>query len=223
MSAEHFTVDGTLIEVWAGVKPFKKKGRKDEPPDDTGKPTVNFHGEKRSNATHESTTDPEPRLARKGSNGAKLSYSVSVLMENRTGLVADITVELATGEAEWTGALKILDRQKQKGLTPTTLGADAGYDVQRFVDATRERGITPHVAQTRDVRRASRVDGRTTRHAGYALSQSARMRVEEIFGWMKTVGGLRKTRYRDQARTGLWTYFVAAAYNLTRMARLMPA
>jgi IS5 family transposase len=117
----------------------------------------------------------------------------------------------------------MLDRQKQKGLVPTTLGADAGYDVQRFVDATRERGITPHVAQTRDVRRASRVDGRTTRHAGYALSQRARKRVEEIFGWMKTVGGLRKTRYRGQARTGLWAYFVAAAYNLTRMARLMPA
>ena len=124
-------------------------------------------------------------------------------MENRTGLVADITVELATGEAEWTGALRMLDRQKENGLAPTTLGANAGYDVQRFVDATRERGITPHVAQTRDVRQASRVDGRTTRHAGYALSQRARKRVEEIFGWMKTVGGLRKTRYRGQARTGL--------------------
>lgn len=224
MSAEHFTVDGTLIEAWAGVKSFKKKGGKDEgPPDDKGNPSVNFHGEKRGNATHESTTDPESRLARKGGNGAKLSYSASVLMENRTGLVADITVELATGEAEWVGALRMLDRQKERGRVPTTLGADAGYDVQRFVDATRERGVTPHVAQTRDVRRASRVDARTTRHAGYALSQRARKRVEEIFGWMKTVGGFRKTRYRGQARTGLWSYFVAAAYNLTRMARLMPA
>ncbi|QQR45745.1 IS5 family transposase [Myxococcus xanthus] len=224
MSAEHFTVDGTLIEAWAGVKSFKKKGSKDKgPPDDKGNPTVNFHREKRSNATHESTTDPESRLARKGGNGAKLCYSASVLMENRTGLVADITVELATGEAEWVGALRMLDRQKQNGLMPTTLGADAGYDVQRFVDATRERGMTPHVAQTRDVRRASRVDGRTTRHAGYALSQRARKRVEEIFGWMKTVGGFIKTRYRGQSRTGLWAYFVAAAYNLTRMARLIAA
>ncbi|WP_375746432.1 transposase [Corallococcus interemptor] len=145
MSAEHFTVNGTLIKAWAGVKSFKKKGGKDEgPPDDKGNPTVNFHGQKRGNATHESTADPESRLARKGGNGARLSYSASVLMENRSGLVADVAVELATGEAEWVGALRMLDRQKDRGRVPTTLGADAGYDVQRFVEATRERGVTPH-------------------------------------------------------------------------------
>jgi transposase len=223
ISAEHFTVDGTLIEAWASTKSFKKKGGKDDgPPDDRGNPTVNFHGEKRSNETHESTTDPEARLARKGSSqAAKLSYATHVLMENRNGLCTDVTVTHANGTAEWDGALQMLDRQRANGINPKTLGADAGYDVQRFVDALRERGITPHVAQTRDVRRRSRVDGRTVRHPGYAVSQRHRKKVEEIFGWMKTVGCFRKTRYRGQARTGLWAYLTAAAYNLVRMSRLV--
>lgn len=225
ISAEHFTVDGTLIEAWASVKSFKKKGKKDtKPPDDPGNPTVNFHGEKRSNDTHESTTDPESKLARKGSSqAAKLSYAAHVLMENRHGLCTDITLTQASGTAEWDGALQMLERQPQRGIHPRTLGADAGYDVRRFVEAVRAKGITPHVASTRDVRRRSRVDKRTTRHAGYRLSQKARKRVEEIFGWMKTVGGFRKTRYRGAARTGLWAYLTAAAYNLVRLSKLLPA
>lgn len=225
MSAEHFTVDGTLIEAWASVKSFKKKGAKDDkPPDDPGNPTVNFHGEKRSNDTHESTTDPESRLARKGpAQAAKLSFAAHVLMENRNGLCVDVTVTQASGTAEWDGALEMLDRQCENGAAPSTLGADAGYDVQRFVTAVRERDVTPHIAQTRDHRRSSRVDGRTTRHPGYAISQRARKKVEEIFGWMKTVGGFRKTRYRGRARTGLWAYLTAAAYNLVRMTNLLAA
>lgn len=222
ISAEHFTVDGTLIEAWASHKSFKRKGEKsDKPPEDPGNPTVNFHGEKRSNETHQSTTDPESKLARKGSaHAAKLSFAAHVLMENRNGFCVDILVNAPNGAAEWDGALEMLDRQKRKGVRAKTLGADAGYDVQRFVDAVRERGITPHVAQTRDVRRRSRVDRRTTRHPGYEVSQRIRKRVEEIFGWMKTVGGFRKTRYRGIARTGLWAYFEAAAYNLVRLSNL---
>lgn len=225
MSAEHFTVDGTLIEAWASLKSFKRKGEKDqEPPDDKGNPTVNFHGEKRSNETHASTTDPESKLARKGNNQpAKLYFAAHVLMENRNGLCADVEVNPAGGTAEWDAALTMLDRQRPNGITPASLGADAGYDVARFVSAVRDRGITAHVAQTRDVRRRSRVDGRTTRHPGYAISQRHRKKVEEIFGWMKTVGGFRKTRYRGTARTGLWAYVTAAAYNLVRMAKLLPA
>ena len=225
MSAEHFTVDGTLIEAWASIKSFKKKGSKDEPPpDDKGNPTVNFHGEKRSNETHESTTDPESKLARKGAaHAAKLSFAAHVLMENRNGLCADIFVNAPNGAAEWDGALAMLDRQVGNGFLPTTLGADAGYDVQRFVDAVRARGVTPHIAQTRDKRRSSRVDGRTTRHAGYEISQRCRKKVEEIFGWMKTVGGFRKTRYRGRERTGLWAYLTGAAYNLVRLTKLLPA
>jgi transposase len=224
MSAEHFTVDGTLIEAWASIKSFKKKGEKNgEPPDDKGNPTVNFHGEKRSNDTHESTTDPESRLARKGhSQAAKLSYGAHVLMENRNGLCADILVNAPSGASEWDAALEMLDRQRANGVTPSTLGADAGYDVLRFVEAVRERGITPHIAQTRDHRRRSRVDRRTTRHRGYELSQRIRKRVEEIFGWAKTVGGFRKTRYRGTRRNTLWAYLTGAAYNLVRLSRLLP-
>lgn len=227
ISAEHFTVDGTLIEAWASVKSFKRKDEKDrddKPPDDPGNPTVNFHGEKRSNETHASTTDPESRLARKGMNQpAKLCFAGHVLMENRNGLCTDVVVTAANGAAEWDGALLMLDRQRKNGIRPRTLGADAGYDVNRFVVALRERGITPHVAQTRDVRRRSRVDARATRHPGYAISQRARKKVEEIFGWMKTVGGLRKSRYCGISRTGLWAYLSAAAYNLVRLSRLLPA
>lgn len=225
MSKEHFTVDGTLIEAWASVKSFKRRNKKDEkPPDDPGNPTVNFHGEKRSNATHESTTDPEAKMATKG-NGqtAKLSYAAHVLMENRNGLCADVTLTAAGGTAEWDGALLMLDRAAKAGVHPRTLGADAGYDVRRFVEAVRARGISTHIASTRDTRRRSWMDGRTKRHDGYAVSQRIRKRVEEIFGWWKTVGCFRKTRYRGAKRTGLWAYITAAAYNLTRMARLIPA
>jgi transposase len=227
ISAEHFTVDGTLIEAWASLKSFRprgERGKKQPPPDDPGNPTVNFHGEKRSNATHESTTDPEAKLARKGNAvPAKLCYSAHVLMENRNGLCAQISVAAATGEAEWVQAAAMIDRARVNGARPSTVGADKAYDVQRFIDDMRARGVTPHVAQQITAHRGSRIDGRTIRHSGYAISQRRRKRVEEIFGWMKTVGGWRKTRYRGQSRNSLWAYLTAAAYNLTRMARLLPA
>jgi len=225
-SDDHFTVDGTLIEAWASVKSFRPKGESPDhrkPPDDPGNPTVNFHGEKRSNDTHESTTDPEAKLARKGNNQpAKLSYLANALMENRNGLVVDLRIDTATGTGEREGALALLDEHVE-GREGVTLGGDAGYDVASFVEAVRERGVTPHIAQTRDKRRSSAVDGRTTRHAGYAISQRIRKRVEEIFGWAKTVACFRKTRFRGKARTQFAAHLVAAAYNLLRMARLMPA
>jgi len=226
MSDDHFTVDGTLIEAWASVKSFRPKGQGPDdgkPPDDPGNPTVNFHGEKRSNETHQSTTDPEAKLARKGnSQAAKLSYLANALMENRNGLIVDLRVDTATGYGERDGALAMLDKHVA-GREGTTLGADAGYDVESFVDAVRERGITPHIAQTRDKRRRSAVDGRTTRHPGYEVSQRKRKRVEEIFGWAKTVACFRKTRFRGLKRTQFAAHLVAAAYNLLRMARLTPA
>lgn len=225
MSDDHFTVDGTLIEAWASVKSFRPKGEKPEdrkPPDDPGNPTVNFHGEKRSNETHESTTDPEAKLARKGNNQpAKLSYLANALMENRNGLIVDLKVEPATGYGERIGALAMLDThlRDRDGIT---LGADAGYDTADFIDGCRERGITPHIAQTRDKRRRSAVDGRTTRHPGYTVSQRIRKRVEEIFGWAKTVGCFRKTRFKGLGRTQLAAHLVAAAYNLLRLSKLLP-
>jgi transposase len=226
MSEEHFTVDGTLIEAWASLKSFRQNSEDPKnrpPPDDPGNPTVNFHGERRSNETHQSTTDPEAKLARKGNNQpAKLSYLANALMENRNGLLVDLRVEPATGFGERVGALTMLDEHlpDPEGVT---LGADAGYDTADFVAACRERGITLHVAQTRDKRRSSAVDGRTTRHPGYAISQRLRKRVEEIFGWAKTVARFRKTPFRGQARTLLFAHLVAAAYNLLRIAKLMPA
>ena len=226
MSDDHFTVDGTLIEAWASVKSFRPKGEKPEdrdPPDDRGNPTVNFHGQKRSNETHESTTDPEAKLARKGNNQpAKLSYLANALMENRNGLIVDLRVDTANGHGERIGALALLDKHVGDRIG-VTLGADAGYDAADFVEALRERGVTPHIAQTRDHRRRSAVDGRTTRHPGYDISQRIRKRVEEIFGWAKTVGCFRKTRFRGKARTQLAAHLLAAAYNLLRMARLMAA
>jgi transposase len=225
MIDDHFTVDGTLIEAWASVKSFRPKGEGPDrkPPDDPGNPTVNFHGEKRSNDTHESRTDPEAKLARKGNNQpAKLSYLANALMENRNGLIVDLRIDTASGTGEREGALALLDEHVE-GRAGVTLGADAGYDVASFVEALRERGVTPHIAETRDKRRRSAVDGRTTRHVGYVISQRIRKRVEEIFGWSKTVGCFRKTRFRGKARTQLAAHLVAAAYNLLRMARLMPA
>ena len=226
ISAEHFTVDGTLIEACASVKSFKKKGDgKDEPPDDPGNPTVNFHGEKRSNATHESTTDPESKLSTKGRHQAsKLSYAAHVLMENRNGLCVDIALTQANGMAEREGALQMLDRQRERGVKPKTLAADAGYDIAQFGADVRARNITPHIARSRDPRRRSHVVAmHVASRRPYALSQRARKKVEEIFGWMKTVGGFRKTRYRGAAKTGLWAYVTAAAFNLVRLSKLLPA
>ena len=223
LSDEHFTVDGTLIEAWASLKSFKPTEAQDPvagPPDDPGNPTVDFHGENRVNATHTSTTDPEARLARKGKGKeAKLSFSGHVLMENRHGLCVDLRVEPATGTAEREAAERMVARQARKGIYPTTLGADKGYHATGFVHALRRRHIRPHIAQVTN-RHTPGLDGRTTRHAGYVLSQRIRKRVEEIFGWMKTIGGLHKTRFRGLARTELYAHIVGAAYNLLRISRL---
>ena len=219
MSSEHFTVDGTLIDAWASLKSFKPKGAKpsdDDPPDDPSNPTVNFHGEKRSNETHESTTDPEAKLMRKGSGKeAKLSFAAHVLMENRNGLVADVRLSEANGRAEREVAIEMI---RDADLGPgSTVGADKGYDTADFVQGLRDLGCTPHIATKA---RYSNIDGRTTRHAGYAISQRVRKRVEEIFGWSKTVGGFRKTRYKGRRRNQLAAYLVGAAYNLLRIAKL---
>jgi transposase len=224
MSSEHFTVDGTLIEAWASLKSFKKKDGGDDtkPPDDPGNPTVDFHGEKRSNETHESTTDPDAKLMRKGAGKeAKLSYSAHALMENRNGLIVDLQVDFAHGHAERNMALEMLDNNLP-GQRRITLGADKAYDSRDFIEACRERNVTPHVAQN-DTRRRSAIDGRTTTQIGYAISQRVRKRVEEIFGWMKTVGNFRKTRYIGLDATQTAAYFVASAYNLLRIAKLTEA
>ena len=225
LSDEHFTVDGTLIEAWASMKSFKPKTPGDAPsppPDDPGNPTVDFHGERRSNATHQSTTDPAARLMRKGAGKeAQLVFSGHVLMENRHGLCVDIRVDPATGTAELEAALRQLKRQARRGICPKTLGGDKGYHVADFVKRLRDRGIRPHLAQVTG-RATPGLDGRTTRHDGYRISQKIRKRVEEIFGWMKAIGGLRKTRFRGTERTGHHVLLVGAAYNLLRMTRLIP-
>jgi transposase len=223
MSDEHFTVDGTLLEACASLKSFKKRGAGDDAPaDDPGNPTVNFHGEKRSNETHESMTDAEALLARKGQGKeAKLSYSGHVLMENRNGLVADVEVLQANGTAERDAALVMIEAIP--GDHPVTVGADKNYDTKEFVQETRNMNATPHVAQNQHVRRRSAIDGRTTRHAGYVVSQQKRKRVEEIFGWMKVVGGMRKLRHRGLHLVGWMFTFAAAAYNLVRIRNLATA
>jgi transposase len=220
MSAEHFTVDGTLIESWASLKSFKKKEDKDTtPPDDPGNPTVNFHGEKRSNETHESTTDPDAKLARKKGKEAKLSYSAHALIENRNGLVLDLQMDLADGRAERRNALEMLDNNVP-GKRRITIGADKGYDTSDFVEDCRERNVTPHVAQNITTRRGSNIDDRTTGHVGYAISQRVRKRIEEVFGWIKTVGNFRKTRYIGLGANQLSAHLLASAYNLLRIAKL---
>jgi len=218
LSNEHFTVDGTLIEAWAGHKSFKRKGDdQPTPPDDPGNPSVDFHGERRSNATHQSTTDPEARLARKGpGKEARLCYAGHVQMDNRHGLVVNTRLTQASGNAEPMAALAMAAEITGQGRV--TLGADKGYDQKELVRALREHRVTPHVAQKVN----SAIDRRSTRHPGYLLSQWRRKRVEEIFGWLKTVAGLRKTRHRGIALVG-WTFtFAAAAYNLVRMRNLLP-
>ena len=219
LSTEHFTVDGTLIEAWAGQKSFRSKEPTGEPPpDDPGNPTVDFHGEKRLNATHQSTTDPEAKLFKKGKGReAKLSYLGHVLMENRNGLVVDAELTQATGRAEREAAVNLLERIAGSG--PVTVGADKGYDTREFVAQARAQGVTPHVAQNTS-RRKSAIDNRTTRHEGYAISQRLRKRVEEVFGWMKTIGLMRKTRHKGLGRVGWMFVFAAAVYNLVRMRNL---
>ena len=224
LSSEHFTVDGTLIEAWASLKSFKRKDQKPgDSPDDPGNPTVNFHGERRSNETHQSTTDPEALLARKGKGKeAKLYYSANALAENRNCLLIDFQVEPADGRAERRAAVAMAD-ERLAGSRRITLGGDKGYDTREFVASCRELKVTPHVAQNLTRPGSSALDTRTTRHSGYTVSQWIRKRIEESFGWMKTIGGLRKTRYRGCHRVQMHAYFVGAAYNLLRIARLVPA
>ena len=219
LSSEHFTVDGTLIEAWAGHKSFKRKdGSDQQPPDDPGNPTVDFHGERRSNATHQSTTDPEARLAKKGAGKeAKLSFAGHLLMENRNGLAVNGCVTLAEGRAEVEAAVAMVE--EIPGQHRVTVGGDKAYDTKEFVQEMRDHQVTPHVA----LKATTIIDARTTRHPGYAISQQKRKRVEEIFGWLKTVGGLRKTRHRGVARVGWMFTFALAAYNLVRMRNLAAA
>jgi len=227
LSDEHFTVDGTLIEAWAGQKSFRRKDKEgnkngdplNPPPADPGSnPTVNWHKEKRTNDTHESLTDPMARLYKKtrGSE-ARLGYLGHVVTENRNGLVVDVRMTQATGTAEREAALAMVGN-KPEGKR-VTLGGDRGYDTKAFVAACRDKKITPHVAQN-DTNRRSAIDGRTTHHDGYGVSQRKRKRVEEVFGWMKTVALQRKTRFRGLDRVGWMFTFAAAAYNLVRMRNL---
>src|SRR5450755_849306 len=187
ISDEHFTVDGTLLEAWASLKSFQPKDKQDgSPPDDTGNPTVNFHGQKRSNETHESKTDPDSLLARKSAGKeSKLSYSGNLLVENRNGLIVDAEVFQANGTAERDAALIMMERLP--GTQPLTVGGDKGFDTFGFVEECRNLRVTPHVAQNLGRRGGSAIDGRTTRHSGYAISQKKRKRIEECFGWLKTI------------------------------------
>lgn len=219
LSSDHFTVDGTLIEAWASFKSFKRKDG--EPPKDGGDGTgmVDFKGEKRSNATHQSSTDPDARLMRKSKGqAAKLSYGGHVLMENRNGLCVDILVTEST-QAEHRAARSMLTRARRRRIHPKTLGADRGYHVREFVAHLRAHQIRPHIARI-EGRKTPGLDGRTTGTESYRSSQRKRKRVEEIFGWLKTVGGMRKTRFIGQAKTQMAAFLAGAAYNLLRIAKL---
>jgi transposase len=220
LSDEHFSVDGTLIEAWASHKSFQRKDQPAPPPDDPGNPTVNFHGERRSNDTHESTTDPDARLARKSSgHESKLAYCGNVMIENRNGLVVDTVLLQCSGIAERAAAMMMAERVE--GIDRITLGADKGYDTKDFVAEMRGINVTPHVSQNDNRPGGSAIDGRTTRHAGYQVSQRKRKRIEEVFGWIKTVGTLRKTRHRGLEAVAWVFTFTATAYNLVRMRNLM--
>lgn len=240
MSSDHFSVDGTLIEAWASMKSFQAKADASETsrkarnkrkaskrkngkgPKGPSNPSVNFRGDKRSNETHVSKTDPEARLYKKAEGErAKLCYGAHALMENRNGLLLDLRMSPANGTAERDQALKML-RRELPGAKRITVGADKAYDTRDFVDSCRGMGITPHVAQN-NTKRRSAIDARTTQHPGYSASQRLRKRIEEIFGWMKTVGNFRKTRYKGQERTQHAAYLVGTAYNLLRIAKLSAA
>lgn len=223
LSDEHFSVDGTLIQAWASLKSFRPKDGSGEPPAPGRNGDRDFHGEARSNATHRSTTDDDARLFRKGDGQAsRLCFIGHVLMENRNGLAVDAELTRAAGTAERTAALAMAETLP---AGHRTLGADKGYDARDFVMELRELGITPHVAQnayrTATARRRSAIDGRTTRHGGYAASQKKRKRIEEIFGWLKTVAGQRQTRFRGLARVRMAWTLALSAYNLVRIPKLM--
>ncbi len=223
VSDEHFTADGTLIEAWASLKSFKPKQKdadvKREKPIDTSRnPIVNFHDEKRSNETHASTTDPESMLARKGpGKEAKLSYCGNVVMENRTGLCVAANLEAADGKAERRGLLALLKNLRKRKIKPRTLGADKGYHTKDMVASLRSLKIKPHIAMI-ETRKTPGLDRRTARSTGYAISQRVRKRIEELFGWGKTIGGIRKTRYCGKAKVGFHFIFTMAAANLVILA-----
>jgi IS5 family transposase len=222
MSEDPFSVDGTLLEAWASFKSIQPISSKDDdsdgPPKSGGSnPDVDFKGQTRTNETHRSLTEPDARLARKGQGKeAKLCLSGNVLMENRNGLIIDAEVLLVEGNHETQAALALLSDHAAKG---STVGADKLYDNAEFVDGCRELGLTPHVAQN-NKNRSSRIDGRTTKQPGYDVSQNKRKRIEEIFGWMKTVGGLRKLRYRGKRRVNWIFVFCSAAFNLVRIVNI---
>ncbi len=226
MSSDHFSVDGTLIEAWALLKSFRRKDGSDNDPEGPGRNAERgFHKEKRSNATHQSTTDPQARLYRKGDGQpAKLCYMGHALMENRHGLAVDGLVTQANGTAEREATLTMLDRRR--GRRRITLGADKAYDVRAFIAELRRRRVTPHVAIDGHVRksgkpRATAIDARTTAHAGYAISQRCRKRIEEVFGWAKSAAGLAKVKLRGRARVEAVFTLALAAYNLIRLPKLL--
>ena len=216
LSEEHFSVDGTLLEAWASVKSFRPRDDDSPPPEGGGRnPEVDFRGERRRNETHRSTTDPDARLAKKGKE-ARLCFGAHVLMDNREGLVVDVRLTPADGAWERGTALEML--ASAPGTGRITVGADRGYDTRGFVLGCRNMLVTPHVAQ----KQGSAIDRRTSRHHGYRLSQRARKRVEEVFGWVKTVAGGRKLRYCGAARNRLWAEMTITGYNLVRLAKLTP-
>jgi transposase len=224
LSADHFSVDGTLVEAWASMKSFRPKDDAGEPPAPSGgrNREADYHGQTRSNETHASTTDPEARLYRKGpGKEAKLCFMGHALMENRSGLVVDACLTEANGHAERIAALHMIEPRADRPR-PITLGADKAYDAEDFVNELRSMNATPHVAQNASGR-SSAIDGRTTRHAGYAMSQRIRKRIEEAFGWIKVVAGQERTKFRGRERVGWAFTFAAAAYNLARLPKLMEA
>ncbi len=218
LSTEHFSVDGTLIEAWASTKSFRPKDGSGDPPEPGRNGERDFHGEAPSNATHQSTTDPEARLYRKGAGReARLCFMGHALMENRNGPVVDGCLTQATGHAERTAALHMIEPRADRA-TRVTLGADKGYDAQDFVNELRTMNVAPHVAAKA---KGSAIDGRTTCRAGYKTSQIIRKRIEEVFGWTKSAAGLRKTRHRGLDRVGWQFTFTLAAYNLIRLPKLL--
>ena len=219
VSDEHFTVDGTLLEAWASAKSFQPKDGKNPPPDDPGNPTINFRGQRRSNETHESKTDPEARLARKSDGKeSKLSYSGNLLVENRNGLIVDAMAWEANGRAERDAALVMLEQVPGDGRI--TVGGDKGFDTRDFVGECRHMNVTPHVAQNHGRSGGSAIDARTARHDSYRISQRKRKRIEECFGWLKTVALLRKVRHRGLDKVDWVFAFACAAYNLVRLRNL---
>ena len=233
LSTDHFSVDGTLVDAWASMKSFRPKSLSsgedpgngsDEPPAPGGgrNREADFHGQKRSNETHASTTDPEARLYRKGpGKEAKLCFMGHALMENRNGLVVDACLTEANGHAERIAALHMIEPRADRPR-PITLAADKAYDAEDFVNELRSMNATPHVARNTNGR-SSAIDGRTSRHPGYAVSQRVRKRIEEAFGWIKTVAGQERTKFRGRERVGWAFTFAAAAYNLARLPKLLEA